>query len=189
VIRTELEKSAAVIPEGQSVEGMVALTTSGPLGTVTGVVAVVGAVIAPILAAMAVAAVLHLLGTVVGGQQTYTQMFTLVSWARVPLVVGGLLWLAYAATGHFDPNPDGLSGLVAADPLAGGGKASFAEPALAQVEVWNLWYVALLALAVRAASRVSLSKAAVVVAVLVAVEVALGLAGVSISRMFAGAFG
>ncbi|MFN2115636.1 MAG: Yip1 family protein, partial [Anaerolineae bacterium] len=71
------------------------------------------AVAAPVVAALVVAAIMHMLGTILGGQQTFTQMFTVTSWARLPLVFGNVLLTVQHLLGRWDPNPRGLSGLVA----------------------------------------------------------------------------
>jgi hypothetical protein len=189
VTRAQLARSTVPLPAGQSAEQLAQATTSGPLGLVVSGAAVVAGALGPVLALLLVAAVLHLLGTVLGGQQTYTQAFTLTAWARMPLAIGGLLWAAYVATGHFDPSPAGLSGLVAPDVAAGQTAGSLWQPVLGQIDLWNLWYLGLLAVGVRTASRVSAAKAVAVVLVLVLLEIGLGLAGVGVGRMFAGALG
>jgi hypothetical protein len=165
------------------------MTTSGALGAAMSSAAVVGAAVGVIAAVLVVAAILHLLATLVGGQQSFTQMLAVTSWARAPFVLGAVLWLVYVVTGHYDPSPNGLSGLVAPDPLESGAEGSLLQPVLAQVELWNLWYVGLLAVAVREASRVSARKAVAVVAVVLLLEIGLGLMGVWMGRAVGGLMG
>lgn len=158
---------------------------AGRFGVIGVVFGAVGAVVAVLVGALIVAAVLHFVGTVLGGQQGFAQVFTVTSWARLPLIVGALLQLAYALTGGFDPCPRGLSGLVCPDP-ASPGSASYWSPLLAQIEVWNLWYLLLLGLGVQAVSRVSRRKAVLAVAVVLLLSLSGGLAGTAIARFFAG---
>ena len=138
----------------------------------------------PVIGVVVVAAILHMLGTILGGQQTFTEMFTVTTWARVPLVLGALAQTVQHVLGGWDPNPRGLSGLVAPDPLDPEAQRSYLEPLLAEIELWNLWYLALLVIAVWAASRVSGRKAAIAVLVYVAFRIALGSAGVALSNLF-----
>ena len=158
---------------------------AGRFGFVGVLFGAVGAVFAVLVGALIVAGVLHFVGTVLGGQQGFGQVFTVTSWARLPLIVGALLQLAYALTGGFDPCPRGLSGLVCPDPSAPG-SASYWSPLLAQIEVWNLWYLLLLGLGVQAVSRVSRRKATLAVAVVVLLTLSGGMAGTAIARFFAG---
>lgn len=148
------------------------------MDTFTGIAAVVGSILSPFIALLVLTAVLHLVGTTLGGQQSFGQMLAVASWARLPLIFQEVLRLAYGLTGGFDQRPSGLSGLVAADHLAG--------PVLAEVSVWNLWTLALLAVAVGVVSRVSRRKAAVAVLIVVLLRVALGEVGVVVGRFFSG---
>ncbi len=156
----------------------------GMIGTVFGAV---GAFVGVFIGALVVAGILHLLATVMGGQQGFTQVFTVTSWARLPLIIGGLLQLAYALTGGYDPCPRGLAGLVdcggdPSDPTA----VSLWSPLLAQIELWNLWHLLLLGLGVQAVARLTRRKAAVAVLIVLAIIVGMGLAGTFVSRAVAG---
>lgn len=159
----------------------------GALGVITTVLGSLGVVVAVIAGAIVVAGILHFAGTVMGGQQSFQQVFTVTAWARLPLVIGGMLQFGQALMGGFDPCPAGLAGLVCADPLDTEAKASFLQPLLAQIELWNLWYLLLLAIGVMAVSKVSRRKAAGAVGVVLGLVIAFGLAGVAVAR-WAGEF-
>ncbi len=169
----------AADPEGPDAEMAATLDKNlAFVDTFTGVAAVVGAILSPFIALLVLTAVLHLIGTTLGGQQTFGQMLAVASWARLPLVFQEVLRFGYGLTGGFDQRPSGLSGLVAADHFAG--------PLLAEVSVWNLWTLALLAVAVGVVSRVSRRKAAVAVMIVVLLRVALGEMGVVLGKFFSG---
>jgi len=152
-----------------------AVTTAATIGVVLGVVF---AVIAVFGGAAIGAAILHFLSTVFGGQETYTQMLTVFSWSRVPVIFGALLQLVYGLAARFDPNPAGLSGLME--------KTSLAYPVLAEIELWNLWALALLFVGLRGVSRLSVAKAAIAVGALVFLRVLLGEASVLAARFMSG---
>jgi len=182
----EMVKRNPEMFQGRSVEEMSRMSTAGAGAMVGRVMALVGAVFAPVVAALAGAAVLHFLGTLLGGQQAFTQMLAVTAWGRVPLMfqyalrsVGGLL-------GLYDPNPDGLAGLVAGDPLKAFARPSPLAPLLAQVSVWNLWMLVLFLIAVRIVCHVSARKALVAVAVYVALAILLGEVGVGFGSIMAG---
>jgi len=159
----------------------------------TGMVAVVGGVVAGVIGAFLVplvaAGVLHFLSTVLGGQQSFAEMFATASWARVPLILRGVLQLVVFGAGSFDPNPAGLAGLVAPSPLDFGAERSYLEPLLAQVEIWNLWYLALLVVAVGVVARFPRKRALVVVAGFAGLSIGLGLAGIAINNAMSGLMG
>lgn len=173
----------------QSPEDVAAFTSGGAFAAIGAGTALLGALLGGAIGIAVAAAALHLLGTVLGGQQTYTQMLTVVSWAHLPFVPRELLRLVYHIMGGFDPSPQGLSGLVAPDPFVRGAQASYLTPLLAQIEVWNLWYWALLVIGVAIVAHVSRRKALVGVIVLVLCQIVLGLGGVAASRSLAGMFG
>lgn len=173
----------------RSPEEIAAFTSGGAFAAVGIGGAVVGALLGGLIGVAVAAAVLHLLGTVLGGQQTFTQMLTVVSWAHVPFVGRELLRLGHHLIGGFDASPAGLSGLVAADPFDPEATASYLTPVLAQIELWNVWYWALLVIGVAVVAHVARRKALVGVVVLVVCQVALGLAAVAASRALGGIMG
>ena len=160
--------------------------SSGMMRTFAVIGALLGGLLGTLLGVLIVAALFHFLGAVMGGQQSYTQMFTVIAWAGVPLILGLTVKLAAALAGNFDPSPAGLSGLVG-DPLAG--EPSLLGPVLGQVELWHLWSLGLYALAIRAVSRIATAKAIVAVLVLVALQMLLGVAGVYLTRAMSGLAG
>jgi hypothetical protein len=148
-----------------------------------GIAVVVGAVAAavgPFVVLGILAGLFHLVGTLLGGQQTFSQMVGAVAWARWPLVFQAAARLVYAAMGGFDARPDGLAGLAET--------TSFASAFLAEVSVWNLWSLLLLLIAVREVCRVSKGKALAAVAVFVVVKLVLGTAGVAVTRAMSSMF-
>jgi len=165
--------------------GVTAAGISGGLNLVQTVMGAISIPVGLLLGTLLTAAVLHFVGTVLGGQQGFGQVFTAAAWARAPLILGSVVKLAGAAAGNFDISPAGLSGLVAADPFGDSPTArSYLGPLLGQVELWNLWYLVLLAVAVLAVSRVSRAKAAGAVALLLGLRVLTGVAGVAIGNVF-----
>jgi hypothetical protein len=154
--------------------------------TATQIFSLIGAVVAPIIAVLLIAAVLHFLGTMLGGQQNYTQMFTAINWARVPLIFqAGARTIYLLAGGHYDPYPSGLEGLVGPNQLLGETVPSFWQPPAAELAVWNFWMLALCVIAVREVSKVSLRKALIAVGAYVALLLLLGELGVVIGRFLA----
>ena len=171
----------------QDPDDVVKMATAGPtraIGRITGLAA---ALIGPFLIALVTAAVLHFLGTLLGGQQNYTQMLTVNAWSRIPLVLQSALRLVvWGVAGTYDPSPNGLAGLVAADASQAFTKPSPWGPVLAQISVWNLWTLALLFVAVRVVCHVSARKALVVMAIYVGLILVLGEAGVGFGRVVSG---
>jgi len=191
VARVRGERVAEANPELAGVrtpEEAAALDAGSRIATTAGAVGVVLAGLFVFLGAAVTAAVLHFLGTILGGQQTYTQMLTVVAWARWPLVIREILRIPAYLLGGWDPNPAGLSGLVAADPLAVDALPGFWQPVLGQVEVWTLWTLALTVIGVAAAARLSTRKAVVAVGAYLLLVLALGELGVALGRFGASMF-
>ncbi len=147
--------------------------------------ALLGGLLGSLVGLLVVAAIFHFLGAVMGGQQSFTQMFTVIAWAGLPLLLGLVVKLAAALLGNVDATA-GLSGLMV-NPVTG--ETGLLAPILAQIELWHLWSLALYVLAVRAVSRISVGKAVLAVAVLVGLQVALGLAGVFVGQALRGLAG
>lgn len=167
---------------GQDPEAMAQMATSGAGQTVSRVTSLVGAVLAPLVAVLAISAVVHFMATLMGGQQTYHQLLTAMAWARWPLVFqAGLRAVVWGATGSFDPYPNGLEGLVAPAAVDSLAKPSVWQPLLAQVSIWNLWTLALMLVGVVVVARLSVRKAAVAVATYLAIVLILGEISVALS--------
>jgi hypothetical protein len=174
--RQEFEQIQAQQPE--LAEGSDAAQVAETTFRAFGILNVIGGGIGPFVAVVFVAALFHLLGTVLGGQQGFAQILAGVAWARVPLAVQTLLRMAQGFAGGYDPSPEGLSGLVdRGSPLA---------PILAEVSVWNLWTLALLGVAMAVVARLPRRKAIAAVLVFVAFKVAIGETGVLVQRFAQG---
>lgn len=153
------------------------------VGTVAGTV---GIPVGILLGTLLVAAVLHFVGTVLGGQQGFGAVFAAAAWAKTPLVLGAVLKLGAAVAGNYDFSPEGLSGLVAPDPLAQKATQSYLAPLLAQVDLWKLWHLALLVVLMTVVARLSRGRALAAVGLLLLLRILSGVAGVAIANMVGG---
>ena len=116
------------------------------------------------------AALLHLSSMALGGRQSFGSVYRASAWASFPLLLGSAVQLLYALVGGGMIAGAGLSGLLAAAPAADGvAQTAPSIPAivLGRVDLYTIWYVVLLGVAVAAAGKLSRGKAAVVVAVYV----------------------
>ena len=116
------------------------------------------------------AALLHLSSMALGGRQSFGAVYRASAWASFPLLLGSAVQLLYALVGGGMIAGAGLSGLLAAAPAADGvAQTAPSIPAilLSRVDLYTIWYVILLGVAVAAAGKLSRGKAAVVVAVYV----------------------
>ncbi len=146
----------------------------------------VGAGMGVIIGTAAAAAVLHFASTIMGGQQGFMTVFTTTAWAKVPLILRAIVQILWFGThpSDYDAQLSGLAGLTVSSP--GDPDPSWWQPLLAQIEIWNLWYLVLLWLGVRAFARVSGRKATMVVGALVLVRIVVGLVGVGVAGAVAG---
>jgi uncharacterized membrane protein YhaH (DUF805 family) len=103
-------------------------------------------------------AVLHILGLLVGGQDSYAILLRTTAWASFPLILRALLQTIFAGLTQQPIVGSGLSGLVEPGMLAA---------ILGQIDLFTLWYVILLGLAVAVSSRLSRNKALLVTAIYV----------------------
>lgn len=171
------------------VAGQAMPAAGGIAGSMNLVAAITGAIGIPLgilLGTLLVAGVLHFVGTVLGGQQGFGAVFTAAAWAKTPLILGAVLKLGAAAAGNFDYSPAGLSGLVAADPLAEKTSQSYLGPLLGQVELWNLWYLGLLVVLMMVVSKISRGRALAAVGLLLLLRVLSGVAGAALANMVGG---
>jgi hypothetical protein len=117
------------------------------------------------------AALLHLSSMALGGRQSFGAVYRASAWASFPLLLRNAVQLIYLLVGGGLVDGAGLSGLLAAAPAAAGGvtQAVPSIPAilLSRVDLYTIWYVILLGVAVAAAGKLARGKAAVVVAVYV----------------------
>ncbi len=109
---------------------------------------------------------LHLLGTMVGGNNSFGQMLHAVVWSWLPQSLRSLLQVAFVTlTGEVIKNP-GLSGLASSPELAAGefvappGPGQLAlQSFLAQIDLFQIWNFLLLVVVVIATARLSRRKA------------------------------
>jgi hypothetical protein len=184
VMMARLSASSSGMSQAQMAQ--ITQSAGGTLQLVSVVGAFIGGLVATGLGLVIAAAIFHFLSTVMGGQQSYRQMFTVISWASLPLALGAAVRLVAVLAGNFDPNPAGLAGLVGG---AIGAPPGLMAPLLGQIELWNLWSLALSVLAIQAVAQITRRKALVIVVVLVALQIAIGLAGTLISRALMGLSG
>ncbi len=156
------------------------------------------------------AAVLHVSSLAMGGRQSYGSIYRTAAWASFPLLLRDLVQTIYlAATGSVIQGA-GLSGLltaapsalpgaatgaasavvkVAATPVAAAGTAPLTIPALVlgRIDLFTLWYVVLLGLAVLAAAQLGRGKTARVVIIYVVLSLAVSLSQLVTQGLFGGA--
>ncbi len=143
---------------------------------------------------------LHLLSTMLGGGETFGQMWRVVIWSQLPFVLRNLLQGAYITlTGTLIAHP-GLSGLVApkqsveeavqqfmsAPPPAG---QMMLQAFLARIDLFLFWNLALLAIGVSVTARLSGRKATLLTALVWLVLTALSLVPTLISVSMASSGG
>ncbi len=167
----------------QDPEAVMEMATSSGVRSITRVTALGGSAAAPFVATLLIAALFHFLATLLGGQQTFGQMLVATAWARWPLAFQAALRAAvWGATGSYDPQPNGLAGLVAPVSPEALAKPSAWGPLLAQLSVWNLWMLLLLLIAVVVVARLSVRKGLAVLLVYLLLLLALGEIGVLFGR-------
>lgn len=190
MMEQSLEASQAAMAEmGDSAdpEQVEVMASAQQMGRTVGIVAAgIGGAIGTFITALIAAAVLHFLATVMGGQQAFMEVFSTTAWARVPLILRSVFHIPWLLAGGFDPNPSGLAGLVTVGETPGA--SSYLVPLLSQIEVWNLWYLALLVVAIMASAKLTRGRAITVVGIFVLAQLALGMAGVAMGIAFAQLF-
>ncbi len=141
---------------------------------------------------------LHLLSTMLGGAENFKQMWQAVVWSWVPIALRGLLQtVTILVTGETIKYP-GLSGLVMRDraaesmpellanmPTTG---EMVASSLLSRIDLFAVWNVVLLVLAVMVTARISGRKATLIVVGVWVVLALLGLIPVLISSAFSFGF-
>jgi len=159
-----------------------------------------GGVLFTVLGWLVWSGALHLLSTMLGGGETFGQMWRMVIWSQIPLALRGLLQSAYiGATGNLIAHP-GLSGLVSSAPSAEEAVREFLttppstgqmllQALLGKIDLFVFWHLALLGIGVAATARLSGRKAALAVGLTWLVLTALSLAPVLVSASMAGRFG
>jgi hypothetical protein len=142
------------------------------------------------------AGVLHLMGTMVGGNNSFGQMFRAVIWCWAPLLLRGLLQCIFVVTSGELIKTPGLKGLaIPPDPLPGEivappGIGQLAlRSLLAQIDLFQVWSFLLLIIAVVVTARLSRKKALFITLVVWVVLALVGMLPELFSGMFSGLSG
>ncbi len=163
----EAQAGAASQPLDPEAQQRITEFAANPLFTVVvpGVTTLIGLFISWLLWAGA----LHLLSVMVGGDSQFGSMWRTVVWSSLPLILRNIIQIGFVlVTGTVIANP-GLSGLVtqersvtdliASPPGAG---ALALQTLLAQIDIFNIWNIVLLVVAVMVTARVSARKAVLI---------------------------
>ncbi|PKO22038.1 MAG: hypothetical protein CVU38_11565 [Chloroflexi bacterium HGW-Chloroflexi-1] len=123
------------------------------------------------------AGLLHVGCLALGGRQGFGVLYKASAWASLPLILRDGVQAAYMALAHELVKAPGLSGLLTSPPSSqeiassmGVASGAVSQPAtaasivLGRVDLYTIWYVILLGLALMAASKLPRGKAALVVA-------------------------
>jgi hypothetical protein len=181
-VRANLEGRPGVQDITPEMQNQAARMVTNPLFTL--VLPIAGGLAGLWVSWLAWAGGLHLASTVLGGSSSFRQMFHAVVWSWLPFTLRRLLQMIYiAATQEVIANP-GLSGWVATSQPAAGPGSLPATPStgvlalrvlLSQVDIFLIWSLVLLVLAVLVTARVSARKAAAITLVVWLLFTAVGL--------------
>ncbi len=156
----------------------------------------VGAVVFALLGWLIWSGAIHLLSTMMGGGETFGQIWRVVIWSQVPFVLRNLLQGVYITlSGELISNP-GLSGLVGPERSAEEALQQFmsAPPStgqlalqsvLGKIDLFMIWNLVLLTIGVAVTARLSGRKAALIVLLVWGVLTLLGLVPILISGSMA----
>lgn len=109
--------------------------------------------------------VLYVIGTMMGGRNTFGQMLHMVIWTWAPFAVRGVLQAGYIWVVKQPIAHQGLSGLVASEalfagvPTAPGTGTLVWQTLLGQVDIYLFWHLALVAVGLIAVARLPRRKA------------------------------
>ena len=95
---------------------------------------------------------LHLVVTILGGRSSFPTLLNLSAWAGLPFALRDFVRIAYMLLSRKLILAAGLSGLLSADPS---GMQAFLAELLKPVDVYLLWHVGLLIVALRAADSLT----------------------------------
>jgi hypothetical protein len=131
---------------------------------------------------------IHLISLGLGGRNRFGQVFSMVVWTSVPLLIRSLLQTLNVAFSGVLPTHRGLAAYVAAlgQPLPAG--APYALLSNAQLDVFVLWNLMLLALGVLITTELSRTKALLVAAGYWALATALSLVPTLAGQIFLSRF-
>ncbi|HSV85208.1 MAG TPA: YIP1 family protein [Levilinea sp.] len=110
-----------------------------------------------------VGSLLHLGLTLAGSRNQNTAVLNLVAWASLPFVLRYIVQAIYLISTNTSITAAGLSGFIPSDAT---GFLLFMRAFLSLVDIYLIWYLALLLVGVAIIARVSRIKAIIVVAVL-----------------------
>ena len=193
-VPAQLEYSSMLMANNESMqrmmgeEGMAAqeMMAGGPALIIQVFVAVLQLVATVIVGTLIITAILQFIATIFGGQQTFRALLNTVAWAKVPLIFAEIPRIIQAALGGYDDCGKGLAGLVCPDPQFPPAARSYLEPVLAQIEIWNIWYLILLGVALAVAAKISRGKAIAGVAILFVLFIVVGMIGVAAGNAITG---
>ena len=147
------------------------------------------AAIGPLLLAWIVrSGFLHLLGLAFGGQNTYGSLFSTSAWASLPLALRTVLQIIFIASTQSPVVGGGLSGLATPADQIISGQLSFMAALLRSVDLFAVWYVVLLGMAVLISGRLSRNKTVIIMGIYVALSLLIGAAPSLLLGAFAQGF-
>jgi hypothetical protein len=181
-VRANLEGRPGAQDITPEMQNQAARIVTNPLFTL--VLPIAGGLAGLVVSWLAWSGGLHLASTVLGGSSSFRQMFRAVVWSWLPFTLRRLLQMIYiAATQEVIAKP-GLSGWVGgSQPEAGSGSLA-ASPGtgvlalrafLSQVDIFLVWALVLLVLAVLVTARVSVRKATAITLVVWLLFTAVGM--------------
>lgn len=197
-IRIALEQQAEA---GQTIspemEQQATQFSTSPIFTV--VFPSIGGIIGLALTWLVWSGALHLLSTMLGGAESFKQMWQAVVWSWLPIALRGLLQTVTILVSGKTIKYPGLSGLVMRE-RAGQSTAELlanlpstgelvASSLLSRIDLFAVWNLVLLVLAVMVTARISGRKATLIVIGVWVVLALLGLIPVLLSSAFSSGFG
>lgn len=194
-LQTQLQSQAGVSPGGDDAEMQARISEFATNPLLTIVAPSLTGVIGILIGWLAWAGALHLISVIVGGDSQFGGMWRGVVWSYLPIALrNGLQSVYVLATGELIAN-QGLSGLVAGEQTVSELIASPPSPGrlalqslLAQIDLFNIWNLILLVVAVMTIARLSRRKAIwITLSVWGALMVVRMLVGI-VPTLFAGGF-
>lgn len=193
------EGGSGVITSGAPEGGEVVMTEapafiSSPIFTTA--IPAIGGVFGLVIGWLLWGGALHLLGSMVGGRNTFGQMLQTVVWAWTPFGIRNIVQTVYiAVTGELIAHP-GLSGFVAPEPPPEG--VLFTPPntgqlvlqsLLGRIDVYLFWNLALLLIGIMVMAQLPRRKALGILLIVWAVFTLLSLAPALVGGIATGAMG
>ncbi|MEP7358392.1 MAG: YIP1 family protein [Anaerolineales bacterium] len=126
---------------------------------------------------------LHLVLTLFGGRGSAGAALNLVAWASLPFAIRDLVRAAVMQNGHALIASPGLAGFA---PTGTGWAIALASEALARVDIYGLWYLALLIIGARAMGGLKLGSAVTAVVIAAVIALLLGILPGVVASQFSG---